>query len=150
MKLAQALQLRADLQKRIAQLQLRLNQNATVQEGEQPAEDPVALLEEFEACAAQLEELVARINRTNGETTAAGGTLTQLLARRDILKLRVETYRDFLDEASRLARRATRSEIKIYSTVSVSDYQKKTDALAKELRELDGTIQEANWTVELL
>lgn len=54
MKLAEALQLRADLQKRMEQLAARLYDNATVQEGEAPAEDPVALLEEYEACAAQL------------------------------------------------------------------------------------------------
>ena len=35
MKLAEALQLRADLQKRMAQLAGRLYDNATVQEGEQ-------------------------------------------------------------------------------------------------------------------
>ena len=82
MKLAEALQLRADLQKRMEQLAARLYDNATVQEGEAPAEDPVALLEEYEACAAQLEEMMARINRTNCETRTEAGTLTELLARR--------------------------------------------------------------------
>ena len=48
MKLAEALQLRGDLQKRLEQLSSRLYNNATVQEGEAPAEDPAALLEEYE------------------------------------------------------------------------------------------------------
>ena len=47
MKLAEALQLRGDLQKRLEQLTSRLYNNATVQEGEAPAEDPAALLEEY-------------------------------------------------------------------------------------------------------
>lgn len=149
MKLAEALQLRADLQKRMEQLAGRLCDNATVQEGETPAEDPAALLEEYEDCASQLEELMARINRTNCETRTEKGTLTELLARRDCLKKRVETYRNFLTSASSLTRRATRSEIRIYSAVSVPEYRKKADTLARELRETDSAIQAANWTVEL-
>jgi len=47
MKLAEALHLRADLQKRIAQLGDRLNNNARVQEGDEPAEDPAVLLAEL-------------------------------------------------------------------------------------------------------
>ncbi len=150
MKLAEALQLRADLQKRMEQLAGRLYDNATVQEGESPAEDPAALLAEYEDCAAQLEDLMARINRTNCETRTGSGTLTELLARRDCLKKRVETYRNFLTSASSLTRRATRSEIKIYSTISVPEYRKKADALSCELRETDNAIQTANWATELL
>ena len=42
-----------------------------------------------------------------------------------------------------------RSEIKILSTVSVEDYRKILDEYSKELRELDGAIQMANWVTEL-
>ena len=150
MKLAEALQLRADLQKRMEQLASRLYDNATVQEGEAPAEDPEALWAEYEDCAGQLEDLMSRINRTNCETRTENGTLTELLARRDCLKLRAETYRNFLTSASSLTRRATRSEIRIMSTVSVPEYRKKADALSRELRETDNAIQAANWTTELL
>ena len=150
MKLAEALQLRSDLQKRIYQLQERLSQNATVQEGEKPAEDPVALLHELDGCIAQLEELMERINRTNSQTVTAEGTLTALLAKRDCLKIKVEAYREFLRQASGLSRRATRSEIKILSTISVQDYQKQVDQMSAQLRQVDGAIQAANWTTELL
>ena len=149
MKLAEALQLRADLQKRMEQLASRLYDNATVQEGDAPAEDPAALLAEYEDCAARLEDLMARINRTNSETRTERGTLTELLARRDCLKLRAETYRNFLTAASSLTLRATRSEIRICSAVSVPEYRKKADSLARELRETDNAIQNANWTTEL-
>ena len=150
MNLAEALQLRSDLQKRIYQLQERLNQNATVQEGEKPAEDPVALLHELDDCIAQLEELMERINRTNSQTVTVEGTLTALLAKRDCLKIKVEAYREFLRQASGLSRRATRSEIKILSTISVQDYQKQVDQMSARLRQVDGAIQAANWTTELL
>lgn len=150
MRLAEALQLRSDLQKRIYQLQERLNQNATVQEGEKPAEDPVSLLHELDGCIAQLEELMERINRTNSQTVTAEGTLTALLAKRDCLKIKVEAYREFLRQASGLSRRATRSEIKILSTISVQDYQKQVDQMSAQLRQVDGAIQAANWTTELL
>ena len=150
MKLAEALQLRSDLQKRMEQLSGRLCDNATVQEGESPAENPAELLAEYDSCAAELEELITRINRTNSETTTEGGSLTELLARRDSLKKRVETYRNFLTSASSLTRRATRSEIKILSAVSVPEYRKRTDALSRQLRETDSAIQAANWTTELL
>ena len=44
MKLANALSQRSELQERIRQLEARLLDNARVQEGEQPAEDPEELL----------------------------------------------------------------------------------------------------------
>ena len=150
MKLAEALQLRGDLQKRMMQLSDRLMQNARVQEGEKPAEDPEALLAEYESGAGQLEELMARINRTNCETRTGEGTLTELLARRDCLKMRVKTYHDFLMAASSLTQRGMRTEIKVFSTVPVPEYRKKADALSRQLRETDNAIQAANWTTELL
>ena len=150
MKLAEALQLRGDLQKRMMQLSDRLMQNARVQEGEKPAEDPEALLAEYESCAGQLEELMARINRTNCDTRRGEGTRTGLLARRDCLKMRVRTYHDFLMAASSLTQRGMRTEIKVFSTVPVPEYRKKADALSRQLRETDNAIQAANWTTELL
>ena len=150
MKLAEALQLRGDLQKRMMQLSDRLMQNARVQEDEKPAEDPEALLVEYESCAGQLEELMARINRTHCETRTERGTLTELQAKRDCLKLRVQTYHDFLMAASSLTQRGMRTEIKVFSTVPVPEYRKKADALSRQLRETDNAIQAANWTTELL
>ena len=151
MKLANALSQRSELQTRIRQLESRLNNNAQVQEGEKPAEDPAELLQELEADYARLEELISAINRTNNTTKTEGGaTLSDLLAKRDCLKGRLSVLRNFLDNASALVHRRTVSEIKIKSAVDVRKLQKQVDALAKELRELDETIQEKNWTTELL
>ena len=150
MKLASALTERADLQKRIAELSTRLNNNAKVQEGEQPSEDPKELLSELNKDFARLEELIARINKTNNETKSGALTLTDLIAKRDCLKQRISIMRDFLNRSSEKVSRYTKTEIRILSTVSVADIQKEVDKLSKELRETDETIQGLNWTTELL
>lgn len=149
MKLAEALQERADLNRRIQQLQQRLGNNAIVQEKEKPIEDPKNLLAELDRCVAELEDIIARINLTNCRTQVEGKTLTQHLARRDALKLKLSAYRDLAYNASQLGRRATRTEIKLFSAVNVKDLQKQVDALARELRLLDNSIQAANWATEL-
>ena len=151
MKLANALSQRSELQTRIRQLEVRLNNNAQVQEGEQPAEDPMELLKELEADYARLEELISAINRTNNSTRLEDGvTLSDLLARRDCLKGRLSALRNFLSNASALIRRHSASEIKVKSTVNVRELQKQVDGLSKDLRQLEETIQEKNWTTELL
>ena len=124
--------------------------NAKVQEGEKPAEEPVDLLKEMDGILKQLEELIERINRTNSVVTDQGETLTALLARRDCLTRRLQIMRNFLNSASSLVSRSSRSEIRIRSTVPVAKMQKDVDGLSKELRELDARIQGLNWTAELL
>ena len=142
MKLANALSLRSELQTRIRQLESRLDNNALVQEGESPAEDPMELLRE---------ELIARINRTNSTTEAGEGrTLSDLLARRECMTGRLRILRDFLNSASAVVNRRTVGEIRIRSAVNVRELQKQVDRDAKALRELDETIQEKNWTTELV
>lgn len=150
MKLAEALQERADLTRRIQQLQQRLNNNAIVQEGEPPIEDPTALLAELDRCAAALEEVISRINLTNCRTQVDGKTLTQQLARRDALKLKLGAYRDLAYRASQVGQRVSGREIKLFSAVDVPKLQRDVDALAKELRLLDNSIQAANWATELI
>ena len=89
MKLAEALTLRGDLQKRASQLHARLNNNAKVQEGESPAEDPRELLTELDGVMAQLEDLITRINLTNSAPLPEGGSITALLSRRECLSRKV-------------------------------------------------------------
>ena len=127
MLLAEALQNRADLQKRIEQLNERIEANVLVQEGETPPENPEKLICEMEECYRGLEALMVRIHNANAATHTAEGTLTELIARRDCLIKRTETYRSFLEEARSCTRRATRTEIKILSVIDVSMYQAKCD-----------------------
>ena len=149
MKLAEALQERADLNKRIAQLNQRLNNNALVQEGEKPAEDPKELLKELAQDLKRLEELIGKINLTNSKTVRDGKTLTEMIARRDVLIQEINIKRSFVENSSQSFYRARNSEIKILPTTKVKDIQKDVDDLSKELRLLDNKIQELNWTIEL-
>lgn len=150
MKLANALSQRSELQTRIRQLESRLCNNALVQEGEHPAEEPAELLQELEQDYARLEELIAAINRTNSVTMVEESSLSDLLAHRDCLTGKINVLRNFLQNASAVVHRRTASEIKIKSAVNVRELQKQVDAYAKELRELDEAIQEKNWTTELV
>ncbi len=150
MKLAEALQERADLNRRILQLRARLQNNAIVQQGEKPAEDPKGLIKELDGCVSNLETLIARINLTNCETKVDGKSLTQLIARRDALTLKIGAYRDLADAASQTGTRASRMEIKLLSTVNVQELQKQIDGMSRDLRLLDNAIQAANWSTELM
>jgi hypothetical protein len=150
MKIAEGLALRADLQKRLEQLKQRLVKNARIQEGDKPEEDPVELQAELEKSAEELTRLIQRINRTNAGSKFGDGTLADALAERDVLKIRYAAYRELATAASTTQARTTRSEVKYVSTVSVATTQRKADDLAKEYRELDTRIQEADWTTTLL
>ncbi len=150
MKLAVALQERADLNKKIADLRSRLEQAILVQEGEEPSEDPAGLLRELGACIDRLEYLMVAINRTNGQTSAKGKTLTELIAKKDAMLLKISAYRDLAHEAGRNTQRARNTEIKVLSVLKASELQKQADAYARELREIDNLLQETNWTCDLI
>lgn len=149
MKLATALSERSDLQKRLTQLAVRLNNNAKVQEGDKPSEDPKSLLAELDNITSRLETLIAKINLANSTTVADGKTLTEMMAQRDVLKTKNKVLRDFLDNASNKVDRYSRSEIAVKSTVDVAALQKTVDDTSKQLRLLDERIQELNWTTEI-
>ncbi len=150
MKLASALSERTDIQNRISELSVRLNNNAKVQDGDKPAEDPIMLMGELDRLFKRLEELMARINLTNSRTVSDGRTITEILAQRDCLKKKIEITRNFLNTASSKVNRMTRTEIKIVSTVPVAEIQTELDGLSKQLRIVDEKIQELNWTTELI
>lgn len=151
MKLAEALKLRSDLKTRIDEMGERLRMNAKVQEGETPAEDPVELIEELNSMIGEYEELIWRINHSNAQIKNSDGrTITQLISHRDALSQKYEIMRTFLDSASNLVGRHSLSEIKVASTVNVSQLRKVVDDIAKEMRLTDNTIQELNWTNDLI
>ena len=150
MKLAEALALRSDLQKRLEQLKQRLVKNARIQEGDTPVEDPAELQAELEKSAQELTLLIQRINRTNAQSPFGTGTLADSLAERDVLKIRYTAYRELANAASTAQGRTTRSEVKFISTVSVASTQRKADDLARHYRELDTRIQEMDWLTTLL
>ncbi len=150
MKLAEALQERADLNKKISELKSRLNNCILVQEGEEPAEEPAELLKELDEAAARLEALMASINLTNSRTKVEGRTLTQLIARKDALSVQLAAYRDLVYTAGQNTSRARGTEIRVKALLKAADLQKKADQLAKEIRRLDNLLQENNWKTKLI
>lgn len=149
MKLAEALQERADLNLKIQDLERRLSMNALVQEGESPAENPKALLNELDSCLTELEILITRINLTNASTKVNNRTLTELIAKKDVLQLKISAYKNIAAEANSDTSRARRTEIKVKPTMKASTLQKQIDSFSKELRELDNLLQKTNWTTDL-
>ena len=151
MKLAEALILRADHQRRIEQLKQRLLRNARVQEGERPAEEPSELMTELNRTTDDLVQLIQRINRTNASTDLeAGTTIADAIAARDSFRLRHAIHRELANTATVTQDRHTKSEVKFKSSVNVAELQKQADEFAKQHRELDAKIQEANWKTDLL
>ena len=150
MKLAESLQERADLNRKIEELKQRLENNCLVQEGERPAEDPEELLRQLDAAVDRLQYLMAAINRTNSLTVVEGRTLTERIAEKDALNVRLNAYRELVEAASQTVYRARGTEIRIVPTLRVAELQKTADALAKRLREVDNLLQATNWTTELI
>ena len=151
MKLAEALSIRKDLQKRIQQLGQRIQNNVKVQEGDEPSEKPEELLKEQANCLAKLEDIIWRINATNMQTTnGEGKTLTQLMAEKDVLTMRIGSLRNIFDTASSGQDRYSRSEIKMVTVIDVKQLGRQIDDYSAQLRKLDIEIQSLNFQTELL
>ena len=152
MKLAEALALRADAARRVEQLRSRTVANARFQEGEEPTEDAAALLAEAGAVLSQLEDLIRRINKTNAATQIGPeGTITDALARRDVLRLRHSVVTAAADSAAgRGGGRQLRSELKMLSALPVAQLRSQADDLARQIREIDVSIQKSNWEFDLM
>jgi hypothetical protein len=150
MKLAEALLLRADIQKKLASLQSRLQKYVIVQEGEQPAEDPKELLRQVELMAGELRRLIFAINKANlNHAIRTGQSLTEALAQRDTFILRHSILQSVIDACAKPPDRYGMKEIRWVLTVDVAGLQKQADDLAKQIRDLNAAIQEAGWQVEL-
>jgi hypothetical protein len=94
---------------------------------------------------------VARVNKTNLSTSLRNGqTVTDALARRDRLTRLQGALHQVAEATSAGQARYSRSEIRVLRMVDVGDLRRRVDDLAKERRELDAQIQEANWQTELL
>jgi hypothetical protein len=154
-KLAEALALRADATRRVEQLRTRIVANARFQEGEEPAEDAQALLAEAGAVLDELEGLIRRINRTNAATRIGPeGTITDALARRDVLRARHSVVTAAADAAVGRSQagmgRQLRSELKMLAALPVAQLRAQADDLARQIRELDVRIQQSNWEFDLM
>lgn len=150
MKLAEALSMRADLQKNISQLTYRLKDSSKIQEGDEPAEKIEDLMAELDDALVRLENLIYWINETNSRTMYKGENITRMMARKDVLSKRVDVMREVLRHVTENETRYGRSEVRFVRMVDVAGLRKETDNYARQLRELDMEIQSLNWQTELV
>ena len=152
MKLAQLLNHRADLQKRMKDLKQRINRNLLVQEGEKPAEQPDELICIFTNISYQWREIVQVINMVNNQpinATPGGTTLSEMVVMRDHLKMLYNMASEAHAGLSPRMDRFMRSEIKQVPSIEADKIRKTCDGYARDLRKLDDDIQEYNWSIEV-
>ena len=151
MKLAEALLIRSDMQKKLAQLKGRIRSNVKVQEGDTPSEDPNALMIEASQIISELSNLIERIHRTNAiAQTDKGQSMLTLLVERDTLEMRHKLLIEAIEAADTEADRYSHREIKWNIIVSVAGLQKQADDIAMKLRKINIVIQSNNWQIDLL
>ena len=151
MKIAEALLIRADLQKKLASLKQRIAENTKVQDGDRPSEDPTALLIEGSRVIAELQSLITRTHRTNALVQLANGkSMLDALVERDMLALRHQLLIDAINQSKTGYDRYSAREIKWHKTLDTNALQKQADDIANALRQLNIQIQAANWQLELL
>ncbi|WP_300998227.1 DIP1984 family protein [uncultured Parasutterella sp.] len=108
MKLAEALRERKELTSTIEVLRTRLLQNATIQEGTKPTEDPIEIMQALNNAVSRSIELICRINRTNSESVLDGRPLGDWVVERDQLMKKASVYREFANKAGSVVDRYSR------------------------------------------
>ncbi len=151
MKLAEALLIRSDMQKKLAQLKNRIRSNVKVQDGDTPSEDPNALMIDASQIISELSNLIERIHRTNAiAKTDKGQSILTLLVERDTLEMRHKLLIEAIEATDTEVDRYSHREIKWNIIVSVAGLQKQADDIAMKLRKINIVIQSNNWQIDLL
>ena len=151
MKLAEALLIRSDMQKKLAQPKVRIRNNAKVQEGDVPSEDPNELIINASQIISELTALIERIHRTNAiANTDKGQSMLTLLVERDTLEMRHKLLIEAIEAANSESDRYSHREIKWHVMVSVASLQKQADDIAMKLRQINIVIQSNNWQIDLV
>ena len=151
MKLAEALLIRSDMQKKLAQLKGRIRSNVKVQDGDTPSEDPNELMIDASQIISELSNLIERIHRTNAiAKTDKGQSILTLLVERDTLEMRHKLLIEAIEATDTEVDRYSHREIKWNIIVSVAGLQKQADDIAMKLRKINIVIQSNNWQIDLL
>lgn len=150
MKLAEALLLRRDLNNRLFQLRNEISSSVLVQEGDTLDRSITELFKEYDEINQQYSELVVAINRKNATASVADSALLlmEALERREQLRRKHALLTQALDE-TKAAPRMGRNEIRLVRTIDTKTLTEQLNTTAKQLRELDGKIQQTNWLVDL-
>ena len=151
MKLAEALLLRSDQQKKLSSLKQRIDANVLVQDGDEPSEDPNELLKQVFSLTQESQKLIFAIHQTNAFTKLSDErSLLALLTLRDELVERHKILTSAISNTRREPDRYSSREIKWHKVIPVSSLQKQADDISVKLRNLNVVIQAANWQIDLL
>lgn len=151
MKLAEALVLRADLQKKLENLKKRLANSVRKLDDIQVIEDPAALKLEADESITVLYSLIDLIYRTNQSVILPSRqSMVTVLAKRDELVERRKLL-DYIINKSLLDSGLYFNERgKWQPAIDISAYQKQMDDIAMQIRRLNLDIQQTNWQVDLV
>ncbi|MBI5197956.1 MAG: DIP1984 family protein [Nitrospirae bacterium] len=150
MKLAELLSERKVIKEEIQKIKERLYLAAKVQEGDAaPAESPEELKSTLIGLFDQLEDLIVKINRTNGDTRIGDKSLMEWIADRDKNLAIANMLHGLADTATPKPERFSRNEIRYVPMVNIREVRREADRYAKKAREIDVNIQTANWNTEL-
>lgn len=155
MKLGEALSLRARQAQQLNNLRARIKANVLVQEGEEAAEAPLPLIEEFERVSDEHAKLVQRIVRTNIEYAAVNDdNMLDLLHHRETLRRKRNLHEMVANSATPSDRsnvfRYSRSEIRFVPNVAVNHHREVVEELDQAIRRIDSILQESNWKLDLV
>ena len=166
MLLAEALAARKDAVIEIEALRDRLAAAVVRYEDQaEPTEPPGEVLAELAARLDRFESLSVRINRTNNATRLAFDerelSVMEAIALRERLTIEAKPRRkavEALDHAigsgkagrGWLGGRRTKDDVRELPTVDVRVERRAADAVSERIRRLDMSLQQRNWTTELL
>lgn len=151
MRLAEALIERAEIQKQNASLISRMSENAKVQEGDEPAENPLELLQRYQENMERLEYLIQKINYTNSVSIyQEKATIADTIAHRDSIKSKIKAYQRIASDLIISPSRYSTTEIRFVRTLDLKEMQAMIDKMSKEFRQIDTKLQELNWTTDLI
>ncbi len=150
MKLAEALILRADMQRKLVNINSRIAENVKVQEGDEVSEMPLKLMKEAEELINNLYNLIAHIHHTNATVNLANGkTLLMTMVERDKLKERYRMITYALNKAKTDPNIQYHYQVKWKKTVNVIALQRQAEDIAIKIRNLNMLIQATTWKVDL-
>lgn len=150
MKLAEALSRRSTIQKDLTWVRDQLSKLARVPEGSTPLESPEEMLQRMESDAAEYQELLTAINRTNlSVTDSQGRTMTAMLAERDALRARQSILSDTYQASTAKEEVYGRQELRYVPTIEVVGLRKRLESVNERLRQLNMEIQRLNWEADL-
>lgn len=128
--------------------------NAAVapKESSGPVEEFAPLAEEFARVSkeyARIDGLIAKANQQANLLGTNAMPIADALIFRDLAKRRMGLYTSLAAIAGGVNERRYREETLMAPVVPVKELQAKADEFAKQFREWDIAIQEANWAVEV-